>query len=386
MRRRSLLAGAGTQDEAQFRRLAAQHAQGEALRRELDALRAELSDSAGERLETVLATLEAAPDRHRIESERDQLASRGQAQGERIRTLAEERGRLLERMELLAADRSLARARFDLATLERRILGAVEDYQVQTLTARLIREVRERFERERQPAVLQAASRWFARLTRGRFTRVWTPLGERTLRVDDEAGGTLPVEALSRGTREQLFLALRLALVAHYAQAGLRLPVVLDDVLVNCDAARSRAAAAALKEFAAGGNQLLLFTCHDHMARLFKALRVPVTRLPRRDEREPPEPARPKRRAARGALVAPVEGPADAVAGPVSAEPQTPESEGNGHAEPSVAPARLSRVTPQPAPQPPPPADAAVDPPAVAEPEAATFVFGAVPWIDDSDA
>ena len=54
--------------------------------------------------------------------------------------------------------------------------------------------------------------------------------------VDDEQGHSLPVSALSRGTREQLFLAVRLAAVEELSQKGVSLPMILDDVFVNFDA------------------------------------------------------------------------------------------------------------------------------------------------------
>ncbi len=111
---------------------------------------------------------------------------------------------------------------------------------------------------------MQEASGYLDRLTQGRYRRVWTPLGEHALRVDDAEGNSLPVEVLSRGTREQLFLSLRLALASSYARRGATLPLMLDDVLVNFDAERAKAAAAVLRDFAAAGHQLLIFTCHEH--------------------------------------------------------------------------------------------------------------------------
>ena len=100
----------------------------------------------------------------------------------------------------------------------------------------------------------------------GKYRNVWTPLGERQLRIDDDQNRTLRVEQLSRGTREQLFLAIRLALVEELARQGTRLPMVLDDVLVNFDQERSEAATEVLRDFAQKGYQVLLFTCHRHLA------------------------------------------------------------------------------------------------------------------------
>jgi uncharacterized protein YhaN len=78
------------------------------------------------------------------------------------------------------------------------------------------------------------------------------------------------VEVLSRGAREQLFLSLRLSLAAYFARRGAPLPLILDDVLVNFDAERAKAAAQVLRDFAAAGHQMLVFTCHEHIAKLLQ--------------------------------------------------------------------------------------------------------------------
>ena len=79
-----------------------------------------------------------------------------------------------------------------------------------------------------------------SQLTSGKYTRIWTPLANDILLVDTPEGKSLPVEVLSRGTREQLFVSLRLALVSAYARRGIHLPMILDDVFVNFDAGRTK--------------------------------------------------------------------------------------------------------------------------------------------------
>ena len=87
---------------------------------------------------------------------------------------------------------------------------------------------------------------------------------------------------LSQGTREAIFLSLRLALASAYARRGAVLPLVLDDVLVNLDLRRAKAAVEVLRDFATSGHQLLLFTCHHHIVRLFLQADVTVRVLPTR--------------------------------------------------------------------------------------------------------
>ena len=56
--------------------------------------------------------------------------------------------------------------------------------------------------------------------------------------------------------------------------------MVLDDVLVNFDGRRTRAAAEVLFDFSRNGYQILMFTCHDHMRDLFHELGADVRLLP----------------------------------------------------------------------------------------------------------
>ena len=136
-------------------------------------------------------------------------------------------------------------------------------YLVARLAVELIAAARARFERLHRPAVVAAAERHFVDWTGGEFARLVVPFGERVrgaLRADD---GTLvrPAE-LSRGTREQLYLAFRFGLIEHYASQAEPLPIVMDEVLVNFDPARSGRVAQAIRDLGRR-YQVLYLTCHD---------------------------------------------------------------------------------------------------------------------------
>ena len=106
------------------------------------------------------------------------------------------------------------------------------------------REVRERY----APAWLQAASRYLEAITHGRYTGiaiVETPGGEPVLEVT-RAGEAMPVRVgppLSRGTLEQIYVAVRLALV-DAIDAEARLPMFLDELFAHWDAQPPRRARA----------------------------------------------------------------------------------------------------------------------------------------------
>jgi uncharacterized protein YhaN len=281
-RRRELFFEAGVKDEQEFRRRALDLARAEVLRREREVIDQEISRAAtaADCPEAALRQQLEGPEIATLDARRDALRQRLAALQQQLHQRLEKRGQTSEQLGSLAADRQLAVKYLDLAVLEKRLEDALHRWQVLATTCWILETIRTTYEQERQPESLQEASGYLDRLTQGRYRRVWTPLGEHSLRVDDAAGHSLPVEVLSRGTREQLFLSLRLALASSYARRGAPLPLVLDDVLVNFDAERAKAAAAVLRDFAAAGHQLLIFTCHEHIMKMFKTLHVPVTQLP----------------------------------------------------------------------------------------------------------
>ena len=194
---------------------------GRRLQRERDAIAREIeaalaSQCSEEAIRKQLEAPQAAP----LETRRDELRERLAALQRQLRELLEKRGRLSEQLAALAADRQLAAKQLELAVVEKRLEEAIARWQVLAVTCRLLDAIRTTYEQQRQPETLQEASGYLDRLTQGRYHRVWTPLGEHVLRVDDAEGHSLPVEVLSRGTREQLFLSLRLALASSYARRG----------------------------------------------------------------------------------------------------------------------------------------------------------------------
>jgi uncharacterized protein YhaN len=274
-----LIHAAGAQDEDDLHRRAAVVAEA----RELDRQRNLL----GEEIATALAGCEAPPlvaghldsgeDLRRLAEE---TTSAKHALRVKLEHAWEERGALSQQLKSLAQDRRLTEKRLELATVDHQLRKAVEQWQVLSACSVALESVRAVFERDRQPDVLREASTYLAELTAGRYRRIWTTLGGRALSVDDADGNALAVDVLSRGTREQIFLSLRLALVSAYARRGIRLPIVMDDVLVNFDVVRAKAAVEVLAKFARAGHQVLVFTCHEHLARLFHAAQVEVRTLP----------------------------------------------------------------------------------------------------------
>jgi uncharacterized protein YhaN len=151
----------------------------------------------------------------------------------------------------------------------------------------LKREIERYRERHRAP-LLQYAAELFERLTLGGFTGLDVEYGENDepVLVCVRADHThVSVPGLSTGTRDQLYLALRLASIRHLATQREPLPLILDDILVHFDDERARAALVTLADFAATTPvQVLFFTHHQRLCELAEAVqaasRVRIHRMP----------------------------------------------------------------------------------------------------------
>lgn len=197
-----------------------------------------------------------------------------------LQTKYEAIGKLRQELDALAQDTTQASMRFDRAQILGQLESASRLLFTNRVTDRALSLLRDRIEHERQPQTLMQASQLLTQLTCDKYKKIWTPVGEQLLMVDDERGQSFRVEHLSSGSREQVFLALRLAIIRGLAAHGLELPLVLDDVTVNFDQMRTEAAIETLLGFADGDQQVILLTCHLYLVHLFEQHNVDPIWLP----------------------------------------------------------------------------------------------------------
>ena len=121
---------------------------------------------------------------------------------------------------------------------------------------------------ETQPD-LKNAQKYLSILTDGKYSKINLDLMEIQ---NDEGTITKKWQDLSRGTKEQLYLALRLGYASNYSKDKITLkpngkvdlPLIIDDAFVNFDFTRTRNAIKCLKEFSKT-NQILFFSCHTEL-------------------------------------------------------------------------------------------------------------------------
>jgi len=135
----------------------------------------------------------------------------------------------------------------------------------------LLDDMEKEHESASKPAVLKQADDWFRRFTVGKYQLRATrgASGPAFAATDSASGKTLELDSLSRGTRMQLLMAVRLAFAASEETAR-PLPFVLDEVLSSTDPERFQAVAECLLTLVKAGRQVFYFTCQPGDAKAWQ--------------------------------------------------------------------------------------------------------------------
>lgn len=138
------------------------------------------------------------------------------------------------------------------------------------LAAHFLRTQIERFREENQGPLLEKSGQFFSAITRGAFSGLGAEFTDQDVPVmigRRSDGSNVHVEGMSEGTRDQLYLALRLAALNRHLEEHEPMPLILDDLLSTFDDERAKAILPQLAELAKR-TQILLFTHHEHLIQL----------------------------------------------------------------------------------------------------------------------
>jgi len=190
-----------------------------------------------------------------IKDERESLQVRLEEIEEELETLREKKAKKEQLVEELATSE---KARSRLEPLAR-------EYAVNRIAEFIVTRFLDHFLQETRDELLSKSSEVFQRITSGDYTRIDPPeqLEQMDFRVISQDGDEMDsTNYLSRGTQEQLFLAVRLSRIFELDP----LPVILDDSFVNFDP-RHRTQAIQIISELARRNQVFVLTCHPEIIR-----------------------------------------------------------------------------------------------------------------------
>lgn len=197
-----------------------------------------------------------------------QVDEEGRALDQAGESLQQQLGSLADRIRGIERSSRVIEASSELAAVDderEHVLRRMAELQ---LASELLEETYGRFVAEEQPPVLSRASDLVQQATEGRWIGVQAE--GRKLLAQAEDGSLRGPQQLSRGTRDLMYLAVRLALALRHAES-VPLPILLDDVLVNQDPERARSLARVVSTVAQQ-QQVILTTCHPRIHQLFVEL------------------------------------------------------------------------------------------------------------------
>ncbi|MCL4517310.1 MAG: AAA family ATPase [Firmicutes bacterium] len=160
-----------------------------------------------------------------------------------------------------------AELRGEAARLREELLELRRAERAARLARQLLQEAAGEAQSAAAPAMQERAGAILEKITNGRYRQVSIEVVENALQVkvfSPEAGGFVPPQALSTGTIDQLYLALRVAL-SEYLTNVPEFPVILDDPFVNFDTVRLEGVLEVCRKLA-GRLQIICLTKDEHLA------------------------------------------------------------------------------------------------------------------------
>ena len=154
-----------------------------------------------------------------------------------------------------------------------KMANAAERYIKVHTASRLLKWAIDRYRETKQGPMLTRASETFSALTLGSFAKLSVDFdaAEPTLFGQRADGKQVAIAHLSDGTRDQLYLALRLAALEEHLERSHALPFIADDLFINYDDARSKAGLEALAKLSEK-TQVIFLSHHDHLVPTVKAV------------------------------------------------------------------------------------------------------------------
>lgn len=260
-----LMERAGVDSNALLAEVIARSDERRLLRLELAKTKANLLDgSDGLTREQIEAEVDAA-DLTLLAAELTQINDELSETVQRQTALAAERANALRALSEIGGSDAAAQAEAQRQEAIAQMSEVAERYVKVFTAGRLLRWAIDRYREQKQGPLLARASAIFSKLTLGSFQRLVVDFEREPMTLEGQRsdGKLVSISGMSCGTRDQLYLALRLAAVEMHLEQALPLPFIADDLFINYDDARSKAGLEALATLSEQ-TQVIFLSHHDH--------------------------------------------------------------------------------------------------------------------------
>ena len=175
-------------------------------------------------------------------------------------------------VEQLEASGILSEKIYLLEMEKTKLTKLTNEWSVYKVAQAALDEAKKRYQEKYFHAVIDKTSTFFEHITQGKYVTVFAPTEKLSFQVETEDQRRYRVDELSKGTIDQLYVALRLAMNV-IMQEKISVPLIIDDAFVHFDTVRSSQMVQLLREISVT-QQVILFTCKDYFAKQVQATHI----------------------------------------------------------------------------------------------------------------
>ncbi|MCP3026762.1 AAA family ATPase [Halobacillus sp. A5] len=178
----------------------------------------------------------------------------------------QERAKTEHQIKYLESSDELSELTHQLALEKESFHEAAKEWASSKIALEVLSKTKEKYQNQHLPNVLKEAQTYFHKITHGKYTRLHLDGVQQEIVVQDEQGFYFKTEELSRGTADQLYVSLRLALAKTLAEE-LSMPFLVDDAFVNFDSSRLSTMLSIIEQISRQ-HQVILFTWREDLLEL----------------------------------------------------------------------------------------------------------------------
>lgn len=220
-----------------------------------------------DQLESFLKVL-GGTDEDALQLEYEELAKEVKDLEQRRKETDQSIGSLSQQMTQMAGGQESQKNLQELMNKRGELAELAEQWVLERLSRELLSRSIEKFSSENEPRLIKLTREYLNRMTGGRYVDVeHDKLEKGQFLVRNAKGEAYEPSRLSTGTREQLYLSIRMAFIAHHCEQHEPLPVVMDDCFVNFDDRRTRLAIESIADWD-DSIQTILLSCHARVVGL----------------------------------------------------------------------------------------------------------------------
>lgn len=255
----SLLEEAGCRDEEEFRALSLKSEERKVLLASFEGMKTRVNQQ----------TLDIFTEFEFKEDVTKRLSELGQRLNELIKEVSSCRKRLASvehEINLLEEGTGYSRLLQEFQEKKADLREYVMKWSKFTLGRESLKKTIDHYQQTKMPNVIALAEENFSVLTEGIYHTI--RVSNETIEVERKDGVRFQAVELSQGTKEQLYISIRFALVRSFRDIY-KLPLLIDDGAVNFDRDRTNAFQKLLRTMEKE-HQIILFTCHPHIRSYYK--------------------------------------------------------------------------------------------------------------------